>query len=113
MNDRFEAWPELSPDAAAMDRVTALMISGVEAVQTEAAEPGESQFRLLSGLWAAVAFGGYLAWNLLSGWFRLHPIGTAVLIAVACLSVVAPLVLVPILRDRERPAPNEGGTALC
>jgi hypothetical protein len=113
MDDLFASWPDLAPDQGAINHVTALMVSGVAATQTAPEEPGESQFRVLSAVWATVAIGCYLAWNLLAGWFQLHPIGTVVLIVVGCLSVVAPLLLVPILRDRDRPAPDKGGTALC
>lgn len=113
MEERLAAWPDLTPNADELERVTALMIAGVAAAQTEAPEPGESTFRLLCTVWAATAVGLYLAWDLFSGWLQLHPGARAVLIAVGCVSLVAPLLLIPVLHGRERSAQPEGGTALC
>jgi hypothetical protein len=99
-----------------MENVTALMVTGMANAQPELApELGEFQFRVAAIAWAIVAVGAYLAWSLLADWFALHPIGTYVLIGLAVVSVGAPLLLlvVPYLREPNRPATTEGGSALC
>jgi hypothetical protein len=123
----LDAWSELVPNPEAMERVMALMMAGVAApaaanpaspatvaaTAVAAAEPGESQFRLLSYIWAAVALSTYLAWDLLAGWLQLHPAGIALLITFACVSLLAPLLLLPIIRSSEAPVIDEGGTIPC
>ncbi|MDB4896126.1 MAG: hypothetical protein JWN15_2388 [Firmicutes bacterium] len=113
------AWPELVPDPEAIDQVLALMLAGVAApaavaaTAMAAAEPGESQFRLLSYIWAAAALSTYLAWDLLAGWLQPHPAGIALLITFACVSLLAPLLLLPIVRTSEAPVTDEGGSIPC
>lgn len=110
----LDAWPDLAPNPEAMAQITALMMAGMADRQRKAATTaatvasGESQFRLLSYIWAAITLGIYLAWDLLAAWLQMHPAWMALLIAFACVSLLAPLVLLPILS-----AIDEGGTSPC
>lgn len=110
------AWPELAPDPAAVDRVLTVMLSaGVKAgtgagaapgaataVTSDLAEsqPGESHFRLLTWLWAAAALVGYLASSLLGEWVAEHPVVSAAIAVVVCLSLLTPFVLLPVRRQQ-------------
>lgn len=123
----LKAWPELPPDPAAMERVTVLMLSGTRAAQVietwvpvegaEVGEPGEPHFRLLAWVWAAAALAGYLSWPFLVDWFIDHPVGTVVMSAIAGLSLIAPLALLPLCRrqclNHNAPTVRERRTVEC
>jgi hypothetical protein len=105
----LDAWSDLLPDPLAMEQVTTLMLNGVRTAQPlYTSEPGEVQFRLLTYVWVGVAFIGYLVWDLLSAWLAANPIMTGLLILFGCLSLLAPLLLLPILA-----ATNEGSSSPC
>lgn len=97
----LQAWPELPPNRAAMERVTALMVAGMAAAHADAAEPGESHFRLLTIIWASIILGGYLTWDLLAEWFAANPVLTGLLSALGFLGLVTPLLLLPILTSTD------------
>ncbi|MHB9144654.1 MAG: hypothetical protein ACYC5Y_04880 [Symbiobacteriia bacterium] len=88
------AWPELTPDPAAMEQVVALVLSGC--AEPGETEPGEPHFRLLTWLWAIAVLAGYLAWSPLTEWVAEHPLVSTVIAVIACLSLLTPFVLLPV-----------------
>lgn len=109
----LQAWPALAPDPRAMDRVAGRMATAVAAVRAQMGAE-ELQFRLLCSLWAAVALSAYLARWLLVGFFALHPGWALLLGLLALLCLLAPLLLVPILRTEDlRADPSKGGASTC
>jgi hypothetical protein len=105
----LDAWSDLVPDPLMMEQVATLMLNGVRTAQRlQTSEPGEDQFRLLTYVWAGVAFGGYLVWDLLATWLAANPIMTGLLILFGGLSLLTPLLLLPILS-----ATDEGSSSPC
>ncbi|MCL5676323.1 MAG: hypothetical protein M1602_00255 [Firmicutes bacterium] len=113
----LQAWPDPTPDPAAMEQVAALMIAGISPQKATEQEPGETHFRILTWIWGAIALAGYLAWSTLTGWFADHPVGTAVIAVIGCASLLAPLVLLLLGRshclDTAVPSELTGGFRQC
>jgi hypothetical protein len=99
LDGRLQSWPELAPDALAMQRTALRMNHHLAVLHAASANSlGESQFRLLMTTGAALSVVAYLAWPYISDFFAENPWCEFMLLCVVVLSLIAPLVLLPLLR---------------
>lgn len=117
LKELLEAWPKLVPDPLAIERTVQRMVSQMAALRTPPAEDlSEPQFRLLEAIWTAAAAAVYLAWPYISDFFTEYPSCRIALACLAGLSLLAPLVLLPLLRtERVETVPSQpkGGHTTC
>ena len=117
LDRRLQGWPELAPDALAMQRTT-LRMNHYLAVLRAASEDSlaEPQFRLLMTTGAALSVVVYLAWPYISDFLADNPWCEFALLCVVVLSLIAPVVLLPLLRAgrAETVLPqSHGGVPTC
>ena len=117
LDRRLQSWPELSPDALTMRRTALRMNNHLAVLRAASADSlGEPQFRLLMTTGAALTVVVYLAWPYIADFLAANPWCEATLLGVAILSLIAPLVLLPLLRagrsETVLPQPN-GGVPTC
>ncbi|MBZ5512881.1 MAG: hypothetical protein LAN70_17175 [Acidobacteriia bacterium] len=99
LNRRLKSWPELAPDTLAMQRIALRMNHQLAAWRAASAESlGEPQFRLLLTAGAALAVLVYLAWAYISDFLAENPWCEFALLCVVVFSLIAPLILLPLLR---------------
>ncbi len=99
LNRRLQSWPELAPDTLTMQRIALRMNNQLAALRAASAESfGEPQFRLLLTTGAALAVLVYLAWPYISDFLAENPWCEFALLCVVVLSLIAPLILLPLLR---------------
>jgi hypothetical protein len=117
LKESLDAWPDLTPDPQAMERTSQRMISRFTALRATAAEDLiEPQFRLLTIVWAAIAIIVYLAWPYFSRFFIDYPSCGTLLACLAGLSLLAPLLLLPLLRGERAETisfQSNGGNTKC
>jgi hypothetical protein len=99
LDRRLQSWPELAPDALAMQRTALRMNSHMAILRAASTDSlGEAQFRLLRTTGAALTVLAYLAWPYISDFLAANPWCEFTLFCVVVLSLIAPLVLLPLLR---------------
>ncbi len=95
----LQVWPELVPDPMAMQRTALRMNSRMTALRSASADSvGEAQFRFLLTASAAIAVIAYVAWPYIAEFLTASPGFEVVLLCIVVLSLLAPLILLPLLR---------------
>jgi hypothetical protein len=117
LDRRLQSWPELAPDALAMQRTALRMNNHLAALRAASADSlGEPQFRLLLTTSGALAVLVYLGWPYIADLLAENPWCEFTLLCVAVLSLIAPVVLLPLLRASRSetilPQPH-GGLPTC
>lgn len=117
LNRRLQSWPELSPDGLAMQRTALRMNNHLAVLRAASADSlGEPQFRLLMTTGAALSVVVYLAWPYVADFLAENPWCEFTLLCVVVISLIAPLVLLPLLRagrgETVLPQPH-GGFPTC
>jgi hypothetical protein len=117
LNRRLQSWPELAPDTLTMQRTALRMNNQLAALRAASADSlGEPQFRLLMTTGAAFTVVVYLAWPYISDFLAENPWCEFTLLCVAVLWLIAPVILLPLLRasrgETILPQP-QGGHPTC